>query len=103
MSPTMPGVFPPPKGCGLIEERHRLSRRLRLLPVSNTDRYEVYNWLPRNRHEARKGWEANRNEGLPSVLWGRLNRLVRRTKGYSKKEEMLTGSLALLRPHQGCI
>ena len=103
MSPTMPGAFPPLKGGGLIEERHRLSRRLRLLPVSNTDRYAGYNWLPRNRHEARKGWEANRNEGLPSVFRRKLNRLVRRTKRYSKREEMLTGSLALLRPHQGWI
>ena len=34
---------------------------------------------------------------------GKLNRLVRWPKGYSKKEEMLTGSLALLRLHQGWI
>ena len=68
-----------------------------------TDRYEVYNWLPRDRHEGRKGREANWNEGLHSVLRGKLNRLIRRTKGYSKKQEMLTGSLALLWLHQGWI
>ena len=37
----------------------------------------------------------NRNEGLRSGLRGRLNRLVRRTKGYSKTDGMLTLSIAL--------
>ena len=40
--------------------------------------------------------EANRNEGLHSVLMGKLNRLARRTKGYRKSVEMLIGSLAML-------
>ena len=30
------------------------------------------------------------------MLRGKLNRLVRKTKGYSKSLEMLTGSLALV-------
>ena len=54
------------------------------------------NWLPQNRHVVGKGLEANRNEGLHSVLRGKLNRLIRRTKGYSKSEAMLRDSIALL-------
>ena len=45
----------------------------------------------------------NRNEGLHSVLRGKLNRLVRKTKGYSKSVDMLSGSLALLWLRQGWI
>ena len=41
-------------------------------------------WLPHNRHVVGKGLEANRNEGLHSVLRGKLNRLVRRTRGYTR-------------------
>ncbi len=63
----------------------------------------MYNWLPPDRHVARKGREANRNEGLHSVLRGKLNRLVQRTKGYTKQAEMLVGSLALLWLQQGWI
>ena len=37
-----------------------------------------------------KSGEVNRNEWLYSVLRGRLNRLVRRTKGYSKTDGMPT-------------
>ena len=61
-----------------------------------SDNYIVYEWLPRDRHVVGKGLEANRNEGKHSVLRGKLNRLVRRTKGYSKSEEMLRGSMALV-------
>ena len=43
------------------------------------------------------------NEGLHSILWGKLNRLARKTKGYAKVMEMLIGSLALLRLRQGWI
>ena len=58
--------------------------------------YRVYEWLPRDRHVVGKGLEANRNEGKHSALRGKLNRLHRRTKGYSKSEEMLKGSVALV-------
>ena len=81
----------------------RLLARLPETAKYSTDRYEVYNWLPSDRHVARKGREANRNEGLHSVLRGKLNRLARRTKGYTKKVEMLSGSLALLWLQQGWI
>ena len=61
-----------------------------------SDAYRVYEWLPRNRHVAGKGLEANRNEGLHSVLRDKLNRLHRRTKGYSKSVTMLRDSIALV-------
>ena len=69
------------------------------LPASerySTDAYEVYKWLPADRHVVSKGSEANRNEGLRSVPRSKLNRLVRETKGYSKSVEMLSGSPALI-------
>ena len=50
-----------------------------------TDAYGVYEWLPRNRHVVGKCGEVNRNEGLHSMLCGKLNRLVRRTKGCVKE------------------
>ena len=50
-----------------------------------------------------KGSDVNRNEGLHSVLRGKLNRLVRRTKGYSKSVEMLSGSLAMVWLREGLI
>ena len=81
----------------------RLYARLPEAAKYSADKYGVYNWLPTNRHEARKGREANRNEGLHSVLRGKLNRLVRKTKGYTKVKEMLIGSLALLWLRQGWI
>ena len=81
----------------------RLYARLPAAARYNTDKYGVYNWLPANRHEARKGREVNRNEGLHSVLRGKLNRLVRKTKGYTKVKEMLIGSLALRWLRQGWI
>ena len=40
--------------------------------------------------------EANRNEGLPSVLRDKLNRLHRRTKGCSNSVTMLRDSIALI-------
>ena len=81
----------------------RLYARLPAAARYSTDRYGVYNWLPPDRHEPRKGRAANRNEGLHSVLRSKLNRLVRRTKGYTKRKEMLIGSLALLWLRQGWI
>ena len=58
--------------------------------------YQVYGWLPRNGFVAEKGGVVNRNEGLQSVLPAKLNRLMRRTKGYTKSTEMLVYSLALV-------
>lgn len=43
-----------------------------------------------------KGGETNWNEGMHSVLRGRLSRLGRRTKGYSKREDMLGDSVTLV-------
>ena len=74
----------------------RLYERLPDAKRYRSDDYNVYKWLPRNRHKVGKGSEVNRNEGLHSVLRGKLNRLVRKTKGYSKSLEMLTGSLAMM-------
>ena len=59
----------------------RLYRRLPDAERYRSDRYEVYGWLPSDRHVVGKGSEVNRNEGVHSVLRGKLNRLVRRTKG----------------------
>ena len=58
--------------------------------------YVVYDLLPANRHVIGKGLEANRNEGRHSALRDKLNRLHRGTKGYSKSEEALRGSVALI-------
>ena len=49
-------------------------------------------------------WERERRElelGLHSAWRGKLNRLMRRTKGYAKSLEMLTYSLALVCRRQG--
>ena len=58
--------------------------------------YQVYDFLPRNRHVAGKGSEVNRNEGVHSQLRDRLRRLQRKTKGYTKSLAMLRGSVALV-------
>ena len=57
--------------------------------------YGAYGCLPVNEHWVGKGGAVNGNEGLPSALRGRLNKFVRRTKGYSKTDGMLTMPLAL--------
>ena len=62
--------------------------------ASDADR--VYEWLPQNRHMVGKGLEANRNEGSHSVLRDKLNRLHRKTRGYSKSVAMLRDSIALV-------
>ena len=68
-----------------------------------SDGYRVYEWLPHNRRVVGKGLEANRNEGLHSVLRDKLNRLRRRTKGYSKSAVMLRDSIALVCQRLGLI
>ena len=60
-----------------------------------TDAYAGYKRLPRNRHFVGKGGAANWRWWLHSVLRSKLNRLVRKTKGYSKSVEMLERSLSL--------
>ena len=74
----------------------RLFRRLPEAAKYRSDHYEVYSHLPPARHVKGKGSEVNRNEGLHSKLRVRLNRLVRRTHGYSKRLYMLVGSLAMV-------
>ena len=58
----------------------RLYERLPDAERYRSDAYKVYRWLPANRRKVGKGSEVNRNEGLHSVLRGKLNRLVRRRK-----------------------
>ncbi len=75
------------------------SRLLDRLPGSDryeTDAYGVYEWLPRDRHVIGKGGAVNWNEGLHSKLRSKLNRLARRTKGYTKSVEMLKHMLAIV-------
>ena len=61
-----------------------------------SDGYPVYLWFPQDRHLVGKGGAVNRNEGLHSVFRTQLNRLGRRTKGYTKSLAMLVYSLALV-------
>ena len=72
----------------------RLLERLQDTERYDTDAYGAYGCLPVNKHRVGKGGEVNRNEGLHSALRGKLNRLARHTKGYSKTDGMLTLSLA---------
>ena len=75
------------------------SRLLDRLPGADKyemDAYPVYEWLPRDRHAIGKGGAVNWNEGLHSKLRSKLNRLVRRTKGYTKSVEMLKHLLAVV-------
>ena len=74
----------------------RLYGRLPDAELYRTDGYRVYNWLPADRHQVGKGGAVNWNEGLHSWCRGKLNRLHRRTQGYTKSVAMLGCSLALL-------
>ena len=74
----------------------RLYERLTDANCYRSDDYNVYKWLPRDRHKIGKGSEVNRNEGLHSLLSGKLNGVTRKTKGYSKSVEMLRDSVALV-------
>ena len=75
---------------------HRLLRRLPKAEKYRSGHCEAYNILPAERHVKGKGSEVNRNGGLHSKLRVKLNRLVRRTHGYSKRLYMLVGSLDLV-------
>ena len=75
----------------------RLYARLPEAELYCSDAYAVYpGWFPPDRHVVGKGGAVNWNEGLHSVWRGKLNRLIRRTKGYTKSIEMLVYSLALV-------
>ena len=74
----------------------RLYERLPEAERHCSDGYAVYDWLPTNRHEVGKYGSVNWNEGLHLVWSGNLNRLVRRTKGYTKSIAMLVRLLAVL-------
>ena len=82
----------------------RLYGRLPEAELYRSDGLNVYrNWLPADRHQVGKGGAVNRNEGLHSFLRGKLNRLGRKTKGYSKKERGLRDGLALVWVWHGLI
>ena len=74
----------------------RLLERLPDAERYETDAYGVYRALPVNKHVVGKYGAVNWNEGLRSMLRGKLNRLVRRTKGYTKSIEILVNLLALV-------
>ena len=74
----------------------RLLERLPDAERYETDAYGVYGMLPVNKHVVGKYGAVNWNEGLHSMLRGKLNRLVRRTKGCAKSVEMLVNLLALV-------
>ena len=57
----------------------RLLERLPDAERYEADAYGVYGALPVNKHVVGKCVAVNRNEGLHSMLRGKLNRLVRRT------------------------
>ena len=62
-----------------------------------SDGLRVYReWLPAGRHVVGKGGAVNWNEGLHWECRRRLNRLGRRTKGYTKSRDLLECSLALI-------
>ena len=64
--------------------------------MHRSDGLRVYReWLPAGRHVVGKGGAVNWNEGLHSECRTRLNRLGRRTKGYTKSRALLGRSLAL--------
>lgn len=70
-------------------------RHARQARTDTREPYWVYEWLPRYRHVIGNGGAVNWNEGPRSKLPSKLNRLVRRTKGYTKIVEMLKPLLAI--------
>ena len=83
-------------GCRDESAFMRLLGRLPDAERYEPDAYGVYGALPVNKHVVGKYGAVNWNEGLHSMLRGKLNRLVRRTKGYAKSIEMLVNLLALV-------
>ncbi len=81
-------------------------RRYARLPEAElyrSDHYAVQEWLPRDRHLAKKGGAVNWNEERHSRLRDKLKQLQRRAEGYSKSLRMLRDSLALVRRRLGLI
>ena len=74
----------------------RLLERLPNTLRYSIDAYGAYGCLLVNKRRVGKGGAVNRNDGLHSALRVGLNRLVRRTKDYSKTDGMLDLSLALV-------
>ena len=74
----------------------KLYERLPEAGLYRSDAYQVYEWLPNNRHRVGKGGAVNWNEGLHSRFRDKLRRLQRKTKGYSKSVAMLRDSIALV-------
>ena len=61
------------------------------LPGADIHKPNAYGckWMPRDKHMIGKGSAVNRNNGFRSKLRSKLNRLMRRTKGYAKSVDML--------------
>ena len=74
----------------------RLYERLPETGLFRTDGCRVYGGAAFGSSSGRQGGAVNWNEGLHSWCRGKLNRLHRRTKGYTKSVAMLAYSLALL-------
>ena len=72
----------------------RLLERLPDMEHYRINAYGVYGCLPVNKHRIGKGGVMNRNEELHAVLRCKLSKFVRRTKGYSKTNGVLTLSIA---------
>ena len=68
--------------------------RLPEAELYRSDHYAVQEWLPRDRHLAKKGGAVNWNEELHSRLRDKLKQLQRRAEGYSKSLRMLVHSIA---------
>ena len=60
-----------------------------------SDHCKAYSLPLSVRHVKGKGSDVNRKEGMHSKLKVKLNRLVRRTHGYSNRLYMPVGSLAM--------
>ena len=75
----------------------RLLERLSDAERYDLDAYGVYGTLPikKHVHVVGKYGAVNRNGGLHSMLSGKLNRLVRWTKGCAKSVDMSVNLLAL--------
>ena len=82
--------------AGTFPDSLRLLERLPDAERYEPDAYGVYGTLPINKHVVGKYGAVNRNEGLHSMLCGKLNRLARRTKGCAKSIEMLVNLLVLV-------
>ena len=82
-------------GCRDESTFMRLLGRLPDAERYETDAYGAYRALPVNKHAVGKCGAVNWNDGLRSMLRGKLNHLARRTKGCAKSIEMLVNLLAL--------